>query len=85
MSVDVSKLKIVPESDVPYRRQTKWDEVFSAIPKGKAVALSESEGINADSVRSALLRRQHEGKYKNLRVIVRGPRGKRRLWIVNPT
>lgn len=80
--MESEKLKFIPASDVPYAKQTKWDEIFAKIPKGQALVLDEP-AVNADTLRAAFLRRKRQGKFKSLEMIARGQRGHRRSYIVN--
>jgi hypothetical protein len=80
--MDKDKLKFISANEVPYTRQTKWDEIFAQIPKGQALVLEEPE-VNADTLRAALLRRKRQGKFKNLQMIARGKRGHRKSYVAN--
>ena len=75
-------MELIPIEEVPYKKETKWDELFKAIPKGQALVLREPD-VNADGAAGALQRRKKRGQYKNLSVIVRGPKGKRVVYITN--
>lgn len=84
--VDWSKIKkeYIEASDVPTGRGkgVPWEEVFGSIPKGKALVLHEPE-INSATVRSALRMMQRRGKFRNLTMIAKGPRGKTMIYVTN--
>ena len=83
MSFDIDKLERIPEDEVPYKKRTKWDEIFESIPKGEAVVFPE-QIAHPTSVRQALNRRQKQGKYTELQIISRGRKGQRKTYLINP-
>jgi len=76
------QLEFIPVEEVPFKKETKWDVFFQAVPKGQALVLREPE-INADGVTGALSRRKKRGLYKNLSALVRGSKGKRVVYVMN--
>jgi len=72
--------KYIDADEVPTRfgRALEWDNIFSAIPKGKALVLENLR--NPATVRKALWMRQEKGLFKNLYVVSRGMI----IYIVNP-
>lgn len=83
MSVSVDDIKLIPKEEVPSKsKRTNWDQIFEAIPKGKAAVLSE-EKIKPSAVRQALQRRHRRGSFTHLSVIITGNRGQRTIYVVN--
>ncbi len=81
--LDLNNLSFVPANKVPERVvYTPWPELFSKIPAGQALVLSESK-VNPDSVRAGLARLHEKKQFVNLEVRVRGQRGKRTTYVVN--
>lgn len=83
MSIDIDKLERIPVSEVPYKKQTKWDEVFKSIVKGEAIVIPEELALPT-SVRQALTRRQKRGQFNHLQIISRGQKGQRKTYIIYP-
>ena len=70
--VDIENLKFIPKSEVPSRQyRTKWDELFSSIPKGEALVLPFTK-VNKGVVRMALYYRHKKGKFEHLEAVERG-------------
>lgn len=82
MKIDIENLTFIPNDEVPIKIPTKWDSIFSSIPKGKSLVLKDSQA-NPDSMRGALIRRKRQGKFKNLRLVVRGKKGNRTAYLMN--
>ena len=83
-SIKVEELKFIEESEVPkVRPQTPWEEIFSAIPPGKATVF-EPEQVSPSTVRTALKRYQKKGKFVSLRMTARKIAGGRyKTYVVN--
>jgi len=83
VSVKITDIKFIPKEQVPKKeRRTRWDEIFKAIPKGKAAVFTESQ-VSPSSARQALQRQKRKGFYKHLNVIIEGKKGQRTIYIVN--
>ena len=83
MSIDIEKLERITEEEVPYKKRTKWDDLFESIPMGNAVVIPE-EMAHPTSVRQALTRRQKQGRFERLKIISRGRIGQRKTYLINP-
>ena len=72
--IDLSKLVIIAEADVPERGNPYYDMLFEKIPSGKAVQIEPSQ-----NVRNALLNRQKKGRLINYQITqIKG-----KMWIIH--
>ena len=84
--LDMKNLRFLPIEKIPPRkRRSKWREIFSRIPKGKALVLNEDEASYA-SVRSSLKSYKEKGEFQNIVIYSRRDleSGKRMIYVLNP-
>jgi len=85
--VKLEDFAFVGEEEVPKKpiRRTPWQEIFSSIPRGKAIVIPEDK-LAVSTVRSALKRYQHKGQFIHLYSTTRkDAKGKYKTYVVNPS
>jgi hypothetical protein len=78
-------IRYIDESEIPARRlRAQWEEVFSDIPRGKALIVKPDE-YHYSTVRLSLKKLQKMGKLKRLYVTTKTVNGERWTYVVNPS
>lgn len=76
--------KLISVDKVPRKgRQTKWYNILSKIPAGKALEITEDE-INPETAYGALKRQQKKGRFKSYQFTRRKIKGKIHMYITHP-
>ncbi len=79
------EMEFVEASELPAGKTklTKWENMFSKIPEGKAWVISEGK-YSFHGIRCSLYSLQDHGKFKNLKARkIREPDGTYKMYIVN--
>jgi hypothetical protein len=80
---DLSNLTTIPIHEVPDKViYTPWPELYKKVPPNQAVVFTEKQ-INPDTTRAALIRYHDKKEFMNIEIRVRGPRGKRTVYLLN--
>lgn len=80
---DLRTVQRIPISKVPDPViYTPWPDLFNSPTAGEAIVLTENQ-VNPDSVRAALIRYHDKKEFMNIEIRVRGPRGKRTVYLLN--
>lgn len=84
--IDLENLKFISEDELPPRFvKTPWEEIFSKIPRGKALVLQPDQ-VATTTARTALRRFQKNGRFKLLYVKSRKvAENKYVTYVVNPS
>jgi hypothetical protein len=67
--LDPKNLPLVDNSSVPSGKVTNtyWQEVFTNIPEGKSLVVTEND-VSLAAIRSALYEFQHKGLFKDYKI-----------------